>query len=81
MLMKVLKHGGWITEVFVGSTIGTVTSDLVLPKVNRKSDKFMVAMGALVLSWYTSRKIHKEYDEWYKAVEELFGKDKDEDEN
>lgn len=77
-MMKLLKHGGWITEVFVGSTIGAVTSELVLPKINRKSDKFMVTMGALVFTWYASRKIHKEYDEWYKAVEDLIKKDENE---
>lgn len=70
-MMKLLKHGGWVTEIFVGSTIGTVTDKLVLSKLDNKYDKFMVSMGALVLSWYASRKIHKEYDEWYNTVEEL----------
>ena len=71
MMMKILKHGGWIAEAFVGGAIGAVTKDLVLPKVEDKGDKFMVSAGALLLTWYASRKIHKEYDEWFKAVEEI----------
>ena len=70
-MMKMLQHGGWITEVFVGGAIGVVLNDIVLPKIDGKYNKFMVNTGALVLTWYAARKVHQEYDEWYKAVEAL----------
>ena len=60
--------GEVVGELILGSTIGIITNNVLIPKCNTTVEKMGVALGAVVGSWMLGRAWGKTYLKWYDCV-------------
>lgn len=68
MKEKMYLCGETLGEILLGVTIGITASNVVLPKIETKTEKTIVSLGIIVGSWMLGRTWAKIYTKWFDQV-------------